>query len=119
MLRERAFEDCSSLKEITIPGTVYQIGGYAFDSCTSLETAWLEPGVNNTSNSVFCNCSSLKAIYLPKSIEQISQFFIYGTAVKDIYYEGSESDFNLIDIERIKDFNDEMKDVTIHYNSKW
>lgn len=35
---DSAFENCSSLNNVTVPGSVHAIGDYAFATCRSLNT---------------------------------------------------------------------------------
>ena len=58
----------------------------------------------------FCACTSLKSIYLPKSIKLIDYASFSGcNNLKDVYYEGDESDWNKI--KSLQGFN-----ATIHFN---
>lgn len=66
------FQDCVSLKNITIPNTVTTIESYAFKGCESLETLQLPKRVTSIEGGAFKDCSSLKTINLPDGIETIS-----------------------------------------------
>ncbi len=57
-----AFEGCTSLRHVTIPDAVTDIGDYAFLSCTSLTSATIGNGVTNIGNSVFFGCIGLTGI---------------------------------------------------------
>ena len=56
----------------------------------------------------------LECLYLPLSLERIGQYaFWHCNMLKDIFYAGSEEDWNKIEIGRK---NDGLDHVTVHYN---
>ena len=57
-----AFEDCSSLKSVTIPESVTSIGSYAFRNCNSLTSVTIPEGVTSIGRFAFSGCSSLTEI---------------------------------------------------------
>ena len=57
-----AFENCSSLKSITIPNSVTSIGMYAFRACSSLESVKIPNSVTSIGYYAFQGCSSLESI---------------------------------------------------------
>ena len=68
-----AFENCTSLKEITIPEGVAEIGWYAFADCTSLESVTGLEGVEYIGERAFKGCTSLKSIHIPESVTEIGE----------------------------------------------
>ena len=87
-----AFSGCTSLTSITIPDSVTSIGGGAFSGCTSLASVTIPNNVKSIGHSAFRNCTSLK----------------------DVYYAGTEDEWNKI---RIGDFNEDLINATIHFAS--
>ena len=95
-----AFEQCSSLKEITLPESVTDIGDYAFAKtsltsvtlpknvvrigesafwcCNSLTEITIPAGVTIIGECAFRGCRSLKSIILPDGITDIGQGFFDG-----------------------------------------
>lgn len=57
---DRAFEDCTTLVNITVPDSVAQISSYAFSGCNSLQTVYLGSGVADIGDYAFASCPSLK-----------------------------------------------------------
>ncbi len=57
---DRAFEDCTTLVNITVPDSVTEISSYAFSGCSSLQTVYLGGGVSFIGDYAFASCSSLK-----------------------------------------------------------
>ena len=72
---ERAFSNCTGLKEITIPSSVTTIDDFAFYNCTGLETVTFENGSKLTSIGVnaFSSCEGLTGITIPESVTSIGE----------------------------------------------
>ena len=68
-----AFEDCSSLKSITIPNSVTTIGEEAFENCDSLKSITIPNSVTTIGNSAFSYCDSLTSITIPDSVISIGE----------------------------------------------
>jgi len=66
-----AFNGCSSLKEIEMPG-VRHIGRSAFERCVSLEELDLPDGLKSVGELAFRRCGGLKSVYVPESVQQIA-----------------------------------------------
>ena len=62
-ISERAFENYTSLTNITIPNSVTSIGAYAFNGCTGLTSIIISSGVTSIGNNAFSNCTNLITIY--------------------------------------------------------
>ena len=54
-----AFSGCSSLRAITLPPNLAEIGHYAFYECTSLSKITLPPMLTEIGNCAFFGCTSL------------------------------------------------------------
>ena len=111
---EGAFVGCTSLRSILIPNSVTSIGGGAFGDCTSLSSVTIGNGVTTIGSSAFNNCYSLNSIVIPDSVTTIdSSAFWNCNSLSDVYYIGSEEQWNAI---YIGSDNDKLKSATIHYN---
>lgn len=109
-----AFEYCGSLTNIKIPDSVTSIGKDAFYRCSSLTNITLPKSITSISNSTFCYCTNLTSITIPNSITTIGSWAFYGcNNLSDVYYTGSEAEWNSI---LIRSSNDSLKNATIHYN---
>ncbi len=72
-----AFNNCSALVEMTVPGSVTSIGKKAFSKCTSLTKVTLNEGLTSLGNYAFNGCSALTEITLPESLTAISDKTFY------------------------------------------
>ena len=76
------FNDCRTLKTITLPDSIEVLYGGAFGGCTALEVANLPANLKyiyaagsayaRNYNGCFADCSSLKELKIPESLTQIS-----------------------------------------------
>ncbi len=135
-----AFSGCSSLTSITIPYRVCSIGSNTFDGCSSLTSVimphtyrfqYIDEFVFSDCSSLtsiiipdsvefikqggFWCCSSLESITIPKSVTEIYESAFYGCdTLSDVYYAGTEDEWNAIIIESDNDY---LLNATIHYNT--
>ena len=106
-----AFSGCQKLKNIEIPASVTQIGQEAFDGCNALTSITIPSGVTTISYRAFSECENLKSITIPISVKVMDYINVLCDKLTDIYYEGSENEWNNITI-----YGSEYLDnVTIHY----
>ena len=133
-----AFSGCTKLKSVTVPESVTKLGDGAFEGCDALESAVLNCPVSSIESSLFSCCRSLKSIVIPSSAKSIgsSAFrqcyslksvkipvavksigdmaFDACNALTDIYYGGTEKQWNAIDINL--DTWYQFHGVKFHYN---
>ncbi|MGM9880034.1 MAG: leucine-rich repeat domain-containing protein [Bacilli bacterium] len=134
---ESAFFGCESLSSIVIPNSVTSIGGSAFWKCTSLSSISIPKSVTSIGYGAFLGCTSLSSIVIPKSVTSLGGYVFHDcaslssvtigngvtsigraafyecTSLSDVYYIGSEEQWNAISIDST---NDRLKSATIHYN---
>ena len=108
-----AFRGCSSLTSVNIPEGVTSIGSDAFRECSSLAIVSIPEGVTSIDRSAFNGCSSLTSVSIPEGVTSIGSYAFYNcTALADVYYGGSEAQWETISI---GDYNNPLKNATIHY----
>lgn len=66
------FENCSSLKEITIPESIWGILDQAFKGCSSLETINLHKSIIEVGAGAFAGCTNLDGIWLEEGNSSFS-----------------------------------------------
>ncbi len=108
----RTFMKCYDLKEVEIPDSVKIIDSFAFTWCRALTGVRIPEGVTLIGSKAFWGCSTLKEITIPKSVTSIGkEAFLDCEELSDIYYGGSEAEWNGI-------FSGTLPEKTvIHYNS--
>ena len=70
-IADSAFENCSSIKNVVIPGSIDRIGNNAFGDCDSLESANISAGVEDIGDGAFSGCTSLKNIVIPDTLTSV------------------------------------------------
>ena len=135
-----AFSHAYNLDEVIIPDTVTTLGAYAFHCCVSLSNISISNGIAVIEESTFCDCASLTEITLPENLTSICEFaFLRCSRLKeitlgnkltsiaveafnecgslsDVYYSGSEAQWNAIEVDNYANTNDDILTATIHYN---
>ena len=112
------FHNCTSLENVTLPEGLLSIeGDYhgAFEGCSSLTDVTIPESVTSIGDSAFSSCSSLTSVTIPGSVTSIGSYAFDGCdKLADVYYGGTEEEWQAIEI---GDYNDDLSDATIHYNS--
>ncbi len=133
-----AFSGCTKLKTVTVPESVTKLGAGAFDGCDALESAVLNCPISSIEGSLFSWCRSLKSIVIPSTVKSIGwnafehchslksvkipvsvksigdMAFEYCYALTDIYYGGTEKQWNCIDLTSTT--RETLHGKTFHYN---
>ena len=68
---EYAFDDCSGLKSVSIPGSVISIGNGAFYGCSNLKSVSIPGSVTSIGNEAFSSCSGLKSVSILDGVASI------------------------------------------------
>ena len=98
-IESNAFTHCDSITAITLPGGLRTMGDAVCSQMAKLTTATVSGGVTYLSNYAFNDCPSLKTITLPNTVKSIGICaFRYGTALKDVYFNGSVTQWTSIQI---------------------
>lgn len=90
-----AFSGCTSLIDVRFSDNIDRIDDNVFNGCTSLETIKLPELCEYIRTGAFSGCSSLKSIVITSALSSIrSGAFSDCTALTDVYYAGSQQDWN-------------------------
>ena len=109
------FYHCESLTSVDISDSVTSIGNSAFSGCDSLNSVTIPDSVTSIGDWAFSVCNSLTSVTIPASMTSIGIYaFSFCASLTDIYYSGSEDEWDAISIDY---GNSGLDDATIHYNS--
>ena len=75
---ENAFNGCSYLTSVMIPGSVVAIGEWAFNGCSRLVSIPIPNSVTSIDDYAFCGCTSLASVTIPNSLTSINYGLFYG-----------------------------------------
>lgn len=83
------FYECSALEGIELPEYVSEIGMGCFSECSSLSYATIPDSLKILPDSCFRNCNSLTDIIIPQNITEIEKFCFSGcTSLSDVSLSG-------------------------------
>lgn len=74
-----AFQNCTKLTEVDLPGYIKEIGESAFEGCTALEKVTVQGGINPTGkvcDNAFKNCAALMSMTF--SFSEFGDYAFYG-----------------------------------------
>ena len=111
-----AFWNCSSLASVSIGNSVVTIGESAFNRCKKLEFVTIPNSVTSIGGSAFWDCTSLRGIVIGENVKSVGNSALGNcTSLEEIYYHGSESNWNSI----AKNQNNSISDgATLYFYSE-
>lgn len=110
-----AFSDCYGLNSLIIPENVTSIGQGALQDCYGLKNIVIPNGITSIENDVFKGCTGLNSVVIPSSVTSVGyKAFQDCNSLTDVYFGGSEEQWNAISIDRRNRF---LTNATIHYKS--
>ena len=112
---EWAFSRCRSLTSVTIGNGVKSIGDWAFGDCVNLTSVTIPNSVTSIGEGAFEDCTSLTSITIPDSVTYIGYSAFYCKSLTDVYYSGSKSDWDNIDIGVDNEY---LTNANIHYGKE-
>ena len=111
---DSAFSTCRNITSVTIGKGLTSISELAFGYCSKLTNITIPDNITNICDFAFYNCGNLAMVEIGSGVRAIEDSAFLDCTVADIYYNGTEEDWNNITIE---DFNDCLSDATIHFNT--
>ena len=94
---EYAFLNCTSLSSVYLPKSLTELRTGVFAGCTNLGIIDLPQSLKVIWQYVFSDCDSLRSINIPLSVVVISEDAFWNTQIKDIYYGGTQAQWNAIE----------------------
>ncbi len=104
------------LTSIEIPNGVTSIGMEAFSRCEYLTTITLPDSVTSIGERAFVGCG-LTSITIPTGITAIPCAAFGGVPLTDVYYKGTQAQWEAITIDNTYEGNACFSTAIIHYNS--
>ena len=111
-----AFWGCKALESITFGTGVTTIGNDTFVGCNSLRSIIIPDGVTEIAHNTFLECSNLTQVTIPESVNYIGWRAFLGTSLQQVYYKGTNAQWEQITIEGD---NDPLKSATLHTKLIW
>ena len=68
-----AFAHCTALESITFPNSVKTLGGSAFEDCTALKTVKMGSGLTTVGNFAFKDCTALSSVTFGSNVKTIGE----------------------------------------------
>ncbi len=92
-----AFAGNDELTEVMLPDELVSVGEGAFSGCSSLETVMLPLSAASVGGRAFAGCSLLTTVTLPRTVSPTDIDVFDGCgALRDIYYGGSEEEWQTL-----------------------
>ena len=112
------FQECTNMETISLSEGITAIEAFAFNYCKRLTTIEIPKGTTYIGEAAFLFCDNLKSIILPNSL-----IFIEDSAfnrcdnLTDIYFNGTENQWNYLKNYSIYDNNVPLLTANVHINS--
>jgi hypothetical protein len=95
-----AFQDCSSITSVVIPGSVTSMNYGAFYNCDSLVSVEIGDGVPSIDLYAFAGCGSLTSVVIPDSVTRIGECAFDGcNNLTSKTFKGTIAQWNAITVE--------------------
>lgn len=104
------------IETVIVEDGITSIGRMSFSGCENLTSVTLPDTLTLIGPFAFSGCSSLSSITIPSSVTYIAFDSFDKKSLKDIYYEGSESDWNNVKFYEIDGY-ELITDAKIHFNN--
>ena len=112
-IEDSAFSGCALLESIRLSNNVLKLGNSAFSGCISLTSISLPAKLHRTGNSAFYGCTSLTSVSLPADLREIWGSTFYGcTSLTSINFAGTVEQWN--DIRKLDDWDKNTGDYVVH-----
>ena len=96
----QAFYGDFKITSVVVPGSVVELAPVVFERLESLKKVILKEGIEVIGVCAFNCCSNLEVVNLPKSLKRICMgAFSNCSSLKEIYYNGTKEEWNLIEKE--------------------
>ena len=111
-----AFFNCWQLQSVTLPGSVQSMGNQLFAYCNNLVEATIGDGISVIPTMIFDNCTALTSVSIPRTVTRIeNRAFIGCDALETVHYAGSAEEWEAVTIE---DNNEALNNANFYFNGE-
>ena len=110
-----------NVRELVIPGEINDIPVTKTAACSLfcleyLRSVILPENITEISGMSFYDCDSLEKIVLPASLEKVGSNVFYRTSLTDVYYSGTEEQWEELKVSSSEYYNDDLfEDTEVHF----
>lgn len=111
---DNMFTQCYKLMSVKLPQNIDRIGEGMFQNCGMLAGVEIPQGAESIGGNAFSSCSGMSVVIIPDSVTTIGIAAFSACPLTDIYYTGTEAQWN--SISKIGDTASAVSNATVHYN---
>jgi hypothetical protein len=89
------YDACAGLTNLSIPGSLVNLGAHAFSHCSGLASVTLANGVASIGTNAFSFCANLTNITMPGSVTSIGETAFFYSGLTSVTIPGSVTNFGL------------------------
>ncbi len=101
------------LTDIVLTEKTTEISPFAFVYCKTAEKLTMADTVTSVGAYAFAGCENLKAVVIPTSVTNIDIGAFADSGITDVYYLGTEAEWNEI---TIAEYNDPLTNANMHFS---
>ena len=116
ILGDNMFTRCYGLMNVTLPKSADRIGDGMFQNCMGLTGVEIPQDVESIGTQAFASCSALSTVIMPKSITSIGMAAFPAGPLKNIYFTGTEAEWNNVINGTSGDVKAALSKAEVHYN---
>ncbi len=113
-LGDNLFTQCYYLMRVTLPNNIDRISEGMFQNCLMLPGVEIPQGAESIGTSAFASCTGFTTVVIPDSVTTIGIAAFASCALKEIYFTGTEAQWN--NIRKLGDTAAAVSKATVHYN---
>mgnify|MGYP004622616827 CR=1 FL=1 len=111
-----AFFNCWQLQSVTLPGNVQSMGNQLFGYCNNLVEATIGDGISVIPAMIFDNCTALTSVSIPQTVTLIEDSAFTGCdALETVHYAGSAEDWGSV---TVAGGNEALDNANFYFNGE-
>ena len=111
-----AFFNCWQLQSVTLPGSVQSMGNQLFGYCDNLVEATIGDGISVIPAMIFDNCTALISVSIPQTVTRIEDSAFTGCdALETVHYAGSAEDWGSV---TVAGGNEALDNANFYFNGE-